>query len=268
MSGAGVDEVHLADAALVLLEGRDLLRVGRPDEDRAVAPRPAGVVGGVAEVLHAVGGELRFPARRDVAHPEVLVADERGQAAVGRRDVGPDRRTAAPARHLFRLRIRGRACRRRQIARPAFRADREGHRAAVGGEVERRERQMRPRVGRSRRRGQRGGELRLVERRAARLARRIDQHELGPVGRRRAVPEATVGEPGRTDPRVEDERRRVVGHERLGAGVVVVREHTRLRLSGRHRRESGQRRRGGAETEDVGHGCARPPGQDDTTRPG
>jgi hypothetical protein len=31
MADLGADEVHLADLALVLLEGRDLLRVGRPD---------------------------------------------------------------------------------------------------------------------------------------------------------------------------------------------------------------------------------------------
>ena len=33
--------------------------------------RPAGVVGGVAEVLDAVGGELRLLAGGDVAHPQV-----------------------------------------------------------------------------------------------------------------------------------------------------------------------------------------------------
>ena len=35
----------------------------------AVARGPAGVVGRVAEILHAVGGELRFLAAGDVARP-------------------------------------------------------------------------------------------------------------------------------------------------------------------------------------------------------
>src|SRR5579871_3321094 len=78
------DEVHLAIFALVLLEGGDLLRVRRPDEDGAIALLPTGVVGGVAVVLDAVGGELRLFAGGDVAHPEVVVADERGLGLVGR----------------------------------------------------------------------------------------------------------------------------------------------------------------------------------------
>ena len=52
--GVGVgdgDEVHFAGLALVLLEGGDLFGVGRPEEDGGVGVLPAGVVGGVAEVL-------------------------------------------------------------------------------------------------------------------------------------------------------------------------------------------------------------------------
>ena len=60
----GVDQVHLAGLALVLAEGRDLLRVGRPGHDRPIAEAPAGVVGGVAVVLHAVGRELLVRAGR------------------------------------------------------------------------------------------------------------------------------------------------------------------------------------------------------------
>ena len=59
----GFHQVHFADAALVLLEGGDLLGIGRPEDDGAVAAGPAGVVGGVAEILDAVGGELRSPCR-------------------------------------------------------------------------------------------------------------------------------------------------------------------------------------------------------------
>jgi hypothetical protein len=80
---AGVDEIHLADVAFVLLERGDLLRVRRPAHDRTIASRPAGIVGGVAEVLDAVPGQLHFLAGRDVAYPEIPVANERGFFAVG-----------------------------------------------------------------------------------------------------------------------------------------------------------------------------------------
>ena len=84
MADLGRDEVHVADLALILLERRDLLRVGRPDENRAIALDPASVVGGVAEVFHAVLRELRLLAGRDVAHPQIPIANERRLLAVGR----------------------------------------------------------------------------------------------------------------------------------------------------------------------------------------
>ena len=100
-----VDEVHLADLALVLLVGGDLLRVGRPEHDGAVAAAPAGVVGGVAEVLHAVGRQRRSCAGGDVAHPEVPVADEDRALAVrrGRRRCPPRRVPRAAAAAACRL---------------------------------------------------------------------------------------------------------------------------------------------------------------------
>ena len=79
-----LDEEHVADFALVLLRRRDLLRVRRPEQNRAIAARPAGVVRRVAEVLLAVGRELLLLTGRDVAHPEIPVANERGALAVGR----------------------------------------------------------------------------------------------------------------------------------------------------------------------------------------
>src|SRR5687768_9403635 len=79
-----LDEVHVADVSLILLLRRDLPRIGRPEQDRAIAAHPTGVVGGVAEILHAIGGELPLLAGRDVPHPEVPVADERRALAVGR----------------------------------------------------------------------------------------------------------------------------------------------------------------------------------------
>src|SRR5690606_26825714 len=84
----GLHQDHLAGPALVLLEGRDLRRVGRPHQDRAVAVGPAGVVGGVAVVGAAIGGELRLLARGDVAHPQVPVADEGLRLAVRRAHAG------------------------------------------------------------------------------------------------------------------------------------------------------------------------------------
>ena len=103
MTDLRVDEIHLADVALILLERRDLLRVGRPDENRAIAVRPAGVVRGVAEVLHAIAGELRLAARCDVAHPQIPIADERAALAVGRQRLWRARTRAHRARPRRRL---------------------------------------------------------------------------------------------------------------------------------------------------------------------
>ena len=77
MADLRVDEIHLTDIPLILLERRDLLRVGRPFDDRPIASHPAGVVRGVSEVLDAVFRERSLPAALDVADPEVPVADER-----------------------------------------------------------------------------------------------------------------------------------------------------------------------------------------------
>jgi hypothetical protein len=121
-------EVHVAHAAPVVLEGRDLPRVGRPGEDRAVAVHPAGVVGRVAEVLRAVGRQLRLGAAGHVAHPDVVVADERGALAVGRARLGCP--AAAPARRP-RRRLGRRAARRLGRAvhlRASARIDQHQHR--------------------------------------------------------------------------------------------------------------------------------------------
>ena len=88
VSDLGLHEIHLADVALILLERGQLLGVGRPGKNRAIGVHPAGVVGGVAEVFHAIGGDLRLLIGHDIAHPEVPVADERGGFAVGRHVLG------------------------------------------------------------------------------------------------------------------------------------------------------------------------------------
>src|SRR5262245_24393177 len=177
MANFGIDQVHLADLTLVLLEGRDLLRVGRPHEDRTVAAGPAGVVGGVAEILDAVGGQRRLAAGRSVAHPEIPVADERYALPVWRPRFGPWR-----------------------SARPATPT------AFAHGPLARRQRA----------RGASAGDW-------------IDQHGLGTSFGRHPVPEAivSVAQPGRTHAAVQHQRRRVVAHELLGAGIVGRRQRWR-----------------------------------------
>ena len=136
------DEVHVADLALVLLERGDLSRVGRPERDGAIASGPAGVVGGVAEVLHAVGRQRPLLAGRHVADPEVPVLDEHRALAVGRGHRGAGARAAptaaSPAAACAASSAHGRtgilARRARDVARPAPRLDIERHRLPVGGE--------------------------------------------------------------------------------------------------------------------------------------
>src|SRR5438045_1959425 len=96
MTHLGLNQVHLANSPLVLLKGRDLLRIWRPEEDRAVAPDPTGVVRRVAEVLDTVGSELLLLASRDVANPQVpIVADKGGALLVWGECMVARRRAAA-----------------------------------------------------------------------------------------------------------------------------------------------------------------------------
>ena len=68
---------------------------GDHDDDRAIALRPAGVVGGVAEVLHAISRELRLlPVATSRTH-KFQSLDEHRSLAVGRRDVVAGRTAAA-----------------------------------------------------------------------------------------------------------------------------------------------------------------------------
>ncbi len=250
---AGVHQVHLADAALVLLEGGDLARVGRPLHHRAIAEAPAGVVGGVAVVLDAVGGERRFLVGGDVAHPQVPVADEHRPLAVGRQHVGP-RSGAVLA--LARRAVHG--------AGVAARAGRERHRAAVGGEVDRQERQLRAFVGAARGGRQGGGQQLVIEGRRLAARHRIDDDELRPGGAEGAIPEAAVGHPVRAHAGVQHERVRVVADELLGLPVVV-----RGQLAGRLREHGGRgeqdhRHRDGARG--THHGTGASSGMNDTSR--
>src|SRR5437763_6481715 len=87
MAGASVNQVHLANAALVLLKGGNLFRLRRPHQHRAIAVRPSSVVRGVAKIFHPISRELRFTACGDVAHPQVEIANERGALSIGRENV-------------------------------------------------------------------------------------------------------------------------------------------------------------------------------------
>src|SRR5216684_4587841 len=87
MADLGADQVHLTDTALVLLEGCDLFRIGGPQHHRTIAVGPAGVVGGVAEVLHAISRKLSLTAGVRITHPQIEIADEDGAFPVGREDL-------------------------------------------------------------------------------------------------------------------------------------------------------------------------------------
>src|SRR5262249_45925926 len=92
-----LDEVHIAHFALVLLRRRNSFAIRRPQQDRPVAAGPTGVIGRVAKVLGAIGGELLPLAGRHVANPEVPIANEGGALAVGRHRHWSGRPTASAA---------------------------------------------------------------------------------------------------------------------------------------------------------------------------
>src|SRR5205807_8158950 len=100
MANFGFDQIHIADAALVLLKSRNLFRVGRPYEHRSIAVNPTGVVGRIAEIFYTIGGELRLFARGCIAYPEIEVANERRALLVGREDFRRRAATSAEWRTL------------------------------------------------------------------------------------------------------------------------------------------------------------------------
>src|SRR3989442_6815903 len=87
MTDASINQVHLADAPLVLLKGRNLFGIRRPHEHCAIAVRPARIVRGIAKIFHAIGRQLSLFAGRDVTHPEVEIENERGALFVRRKNV-------------------------------------------------------------------------------------------------------------------------------------------------------------------------------------
>ena len=201
MPDIGGHEIHLPHPTLIVLEGRNFLRIRRPKENRTVAFCPPRVVGGVAEILHPVGGELGFLPGCQVTHPQVVVADEGGARAVGRKH-------GVAVRILALTPLTG-AAGAPGVTRIAAGSHVERDRLPVRCGLELRERQNEGIVGRVRRRGERRGQLHMVEGPRARPRRRIDQHELGSLGDRVAIPEAVVGKPCGTDGCAEYEGGRV-----------------------------------------------------------
>ena len=229
MAHLRVHEVHLTHAALVLLIGCDLLRIGGPQQNRAVAFRPAGVVRGVAEVLHTVGGELGFRARCHFPHPEVVIADKsrfflvRGQRGTGSACAAATTSASAPSTaapagcrraHIDRALI----IRQRALPALTHRAERDGR--AILRERYLLERELGRLILRVGRRGKRCREPGVIERGGACAFCRVHQHEFRAVFTGHPIPEAIARQPVRPDARAEHQWGCVVGHEFLGVGVV------------------------------------------------
>jgi hypothetical protein len=82
-----VHEIHLTGLALILLEGRDLLRVRRPLEHRAIAADSSRRCRCVPVIFHAVGRELLVRSRGQVPDPQVPVLDVRAYLPSGDRSL-------------------------------------------------------------------------------------------------------------------------------------------------------------------------------------
>ncbi len=225
----GFHQVHFAHAALILLERRDPLGIGRPQYHRPVAAGPTGVVRRVAEVLDAVGGERRLFISRRIAHPQIEIAYESRVLLVGGENLGNGAAaaastpapSAAPAR-TPRAFFRG-ALRALHVALPSP-AGLHRNRLPVGRELDLLEREIARAVSAPGGSGERGRKLRVVEGGRPRALHRIHQDEFSPLRRGDAIPEALVGQPVRAHAGAQHQWRGVVAHQFLGARVVGGRE--------------------------------------------
>ena len=256
MAHLGVHHVHHAHAARIVLEGGDPAAVGGPAQHGSGASHPARVVGGVAEVLLAVEGQLRLLPGPRLAHPEVVVADERLLRLVGRDDAGgaaKGRLEAHGYRHvvgaaLFRAALQ-------LLAAVADRAAAEG--AAVFPEIislgreenhrragnELPPRQARRRRGRARHARQRVRHPLVVEGRLAAACTGVDHQVLAALRGLVPVPEAAVRHPLGIDRAVEHQRVHVLPQMAFRAGVVLRGERARrlLRVAGGRNRSKKER---------------------------
>jgi len=226
----GLNQVHVAHVALVLLEGGNVFRIGRPDEDGAVTVRPSGVVGSVAEVFHPIGGELRLFAAGNIANPKVPIADECGELAVGRGPVDPHRRRSRHGRKrrllpLPRAASFGSTLRALHIALPVAPFHIELDRLLVRRQFDLLKRQVPGVVTRVCSRRQRCGKFGLLKQGRSLAGGCIDHYEFAALGSGFPKPEAIVLQPRRAQ-RPKHQRCRVISHEPLRPRIVVSGERT------------------------------------------
>ena len=84
---SGVIKRHLPHLATIVTESGDTAAVWRPQQHRPGVSNPASVVGAIAVVRRAIGGELSEAAVSSVPQPEVVAVDEGGVAAIGREEL-------------------------------------------------------------------------------------------------------------------------------------------------------------------------------------
>src|SRR5580704_1494288 len=157
MADLGFHKIHFPNAALILLECSYFSGVRRPQQNGAVAVDPPGVVGGVSEVLDAVRCELRLFSARYIAHPQIVITQERRALAIRRiLSFGPFGCTLGGL--WF-----GRAFAGFEIASPLLRFCMEGDGFAVSRKLKRRERQVRRVVSRSGGRRKSSSHFRMVK---------------------------------------------------------------------------------------------------------
>ena len=268
------NHVHHAGLALVLLEGGDVLRVGRPEQDGLVGVGPAGVIRGVAKVRNAVVRQLGLGTRFYVAQPQVPVAQKRGAGAVRRGD-GSSACTACAGR-VFGCGIEGAGrgagghAGRRNSAAQLLAGHGKGHCLGMPRAVEiekfkpiqvqmsRVRRGFGVRHGRQDRLRQRG----VVKRRRDGLRCRIDQYVGRAIGTGIAIPQAVASEKDGMRHGVSHERIDVIGEAALGQAVVRVGQNAAGDLL-RHGSERAKQKASGevGARRNVHSGCEKPRGK-------
>src|ERR1700722_6211243 len=196
MTDFGIDQIHFADLALVLLKGRDFLGIGGPHYDRTIARGPSGVVGGVAIIFDSVESELGFLVGASVANPQIVVVNVCGVLLVGGLRVvarGASAASSASASAACGRCSFGDAMRATDIAFPFLRCGVEVYELGVGGKLDFLKGELMRRENGAGGFGERDGEFRVIEGGEARASGGIDEDELGSVGQGVAVPEAIVG---------------------------------------------------------------------------
>ena len=256
MAHLGVHHVHHPHATRVVLEGGDPAAVGGPAQHGPRTAYPARIVGRVAEVLHAVEGQLRLPSGIGLAHPEVVVADERlaplvrrddaGRAAEGRLEAHGDRHVVGPALLRGALQLLAAEGDRAAAEGAPLVAEvvpfgREEHHRRLGDELP--TRQARRRRARARHSRERVRHPLVVEGGLAGARTGIDHHVLAALRGLVPIPEASVRHPLGIDRAVEHQRVHVLSQMPFGPGIVLGRQRARrlLRNPGDRRQRKKER---------------------------